>query len=202
MSEVRVSEACIQTSNQNAVTTNLDFKVPHLFLTGYRGTGKSTIGKLLADSLGRPAIDLDDVIVEQAGVPIRTIFEREGEPGFRQREANALQIVAAGPDAVIALGGGAILAPQNRQIINASGRCCWLTASPEEIASRLASDSKTSEQRPALTNLSEIDEIRTLIESRTPLYQDVADLEIATDHRSTTEIVREILTWWKPLNAV
>ena len=175
--------------------------MPHLFLTGYRGTGKSTIGRLLAAALGLPAIDLDDVIVEQAGLSIRTIFQQEGEPGFRKRESTALRQVVAGTDAVIALGGGAILAPQNRQLIKASGFCCWLTASPNEIALRLAADSKTTTQRPALTDLSGIDEIQTLLETRAPLYRDVANFKVATDHQSTEEIVRDILAWWQPLNA-
>lgn len=171
-------------------------KRPHLYLTGYRGCGKSTVAKLLAKRLERPFADLDDAIESMAGCSIAAIFADEAEAGFREREALALQELAAGEPRVIALGGGAILRPTNRELIAATGWCVWLDADPAVIANRLAADATTGARRPALTTLTPTDEIVAVMRDREPLYRLVADLRIDTTANEISQIVDQIAAAW------
>jgi shikimate kinase len=168
-------------------------KQSHVYLTGYRGCGKSTAGKLLAARLDLPYCDLDDDIEATAGMTIAEIFAAEGEPGFRDRETACLTTVSIPPRRVISLGGGAILRPGNCQIIAATGWCVWLDADPAEIAERLATDRSTGSRRPALTNLPAASEIVAIMQQREPLYRAVADYRVDTTSRSVDEIVDEII---------
>src|SRR4051812_17648318 len=104
---------------------------PRLFLIGYRGTGKSTVGPLLAAALGWEFADADDLIEAAAGRSVADIFAAEGEAGFRDREAAALAELCRGERRVVATGGGAVLRPANRELLAASGFVAWLTAPPE-----------------------------------------------------------------------
>tara|TARA_A100001391_G_scaffold133780_1_gene92785 strand:+ start:1637 stop:2176 length:540 start_codon:yes stop_codon:yes gene_type:complete len=169
-------------------------KRPHLYLTGYRGCGKSTVAKLLAAQLNLPWTDLDDVIESTAGTSIAKIFAEEGEPGFRHRETLALQSVAQHRPSVIALGGGAILSPVNRTAIATTGWCVWLDADPAVIAERLATDHTTGTRRPALTGLTPTEEIIAVMNQREPLYREVADVRIDTTLQAIPQIVQEIET--------
>ena len=96
----------------------------HLFLTGYRGTGKSTIGRHLAGQLSRRCVDLDEEIERRVGKTIRQIFDEGGEEAFRHFEAEALEAVTQAEASVIALGGGAIIKEGNRRLIAKTGWCC------------------------------------------------------------------------------
>jgi shikimate kinase len=165
----------------------------HLYLTGYRGTGKTSVGVILARALACPIIDLDLVITANAGKSIREIFEQGGESRFRDLESEALATVAAAAPAVISLGGGAVLRPGNRQIIRQTGVCYWLDADAETIASRIQADTQTASQRPALTNLSGLDEIRQLLAVRQEFYQEVANHRIDTAGKSIAEVADCIL---------
>ena len=165
----------------------------HLYLTGYRGTGKTSVGVILARSLGRPVIDLDQVVEANTGKSIREIFARGGEAEFRELETEALQTVSQAPPAVISLGGGAILRPLNRQTISATGFCCWLDADAETIAGRLAADPATAQQRPSLTALDHLSEIAELLDQRRQWYEEVADYRIDTTGKSIDEVSQEIL---------
>ncbi len=167
-------------------------KRPHLYLTGYRGCGKSTAAKLLGESLALPVCDLDHVIEQTAGATIAEIFASEGEAGFRDRETQCLQEISAQPQRVIALGGGAILRPLNRQTIGISGWCVWLDADPQVIADRISGDATTRERRPSLTGRPVAEEIIDVMTKREPLYREVADLRVETSHRTIEEIVAEI----------
>ena len=113
------------------------FEVRHLFLYGPPGSGKSTIGRLLAARLGLPFTDLDSVIVETAGCPIPQIFAEEGEPGFRAREKQALADTAARPQHVVALGGGALLNPECRVLAEANGEVLCLACTLESLCHRI-----------------------------------------------------------------
>ena len=168
----------------------------HLFLTGFRGTGKSTVGVVLAERLGRPLIDLDQLIEERAGLSIREIFQQGGEPLFRDLESASLEEAVAGPASVISLGGGAILRESNRQRLAQSGVCFWLDADPETIFGRLSGDASTAERRPALTNLGELEEIRELLQRRRPLYEAAANYRIETAGKETQEVSEQILACW------
>lgn len=165
----------------------------HCFLIGYRGCGKSSIGQRLASRLGRPFIDTDREVEREAKATIAEIFAQEGESGFRDRETRALQNAIALPPSVIATGGGMILRPENREMMKRHGLVFWLQASPEELWQRIHSDSQSSTTRPALTNLAGLDEVRQLLELRSPCYRETAQHVLATDGRSLDDLVTEIL---------
>ncbi|GAA4450735.1 shikimate kinase [Novipirellula rosea] len=166
----------------------------HLYLTGYRGTGKTSVATRLADALGCPVVDLDVRIQSHAGCSIRDIFADSGEQGFRDLESEMLNIVAAEPPSIVALGGGAILRESNRQKIRSSGHCIWLVATAETLATRIAGDAGTAANRPALTQLGQLDEIRELLAFREPLYSDAADVQIDTSGKTLEQVSAEALT--------
>ncbi len=187
-----------------------------LFLIGYRGTGKTTIGRLLAERLDVPCIDLDHFIQESAGKTIAELFVEGGEDLFRDWESRCLSKLVdqqssafcdsdqaeggdSGIDAVISLGGGTILRDKNRELISQSGTCIYLTATPKTIWQRLSQDSVSTTQRPALTELSAEQEITNLLAKRLPLYEESADIQIETDDRSIGEIAeaawRKLAAW-------
>lgn len=168
----------------------------HLILIGYRGTGKTTVGRLLADRLGRPFADADDLVEAAAGTSIADIFATAGEPAFRDREAAAIATLCAQTSGVIATGGGAILRESNRALLRASGFVVWLTATPEAIAARLATDPTTGARRPNLTAAGGMDEIRNLLAIRAPLYRETADFTVETGTLSPEQIADAILTAW------
>ena len=167
------------------------------YLIGYRGTGKSTIGPLLAQSLGWSFMDADSVLENRYGNSIRQIFASEGEPAFRDKESLILQELAGYSKCVIATGGGIILRETNRQCLRRSGFIIWLSADPTTILRRIAADPTTQHRRPQLTT-GGLGEIETLLQLRIPFYQELADLKIDTSERSPTSLVEDILTQWKP----
>ena len=162
-------------------------------LIGYRATGKSTIARLLAEKLNAPWADSDQEIERQAGKSIARIFAEDGEEAFRNFEARVIFDLCQSDELVLATGGGAILREETREILRASGPVLWLTASPETIAARMNADAATASMRPNLTSLSQLDEIRSVLEFRTPLYQETATLEITTEGYTPEEIVEQLL---------
>lgn len=170
----------------------------HIYLMGYRGSGKSTVGRLLAKQLGWPSMDTDDVIETAAAQSIREIFAAEGEAGFRQREQQAIAEVAGREvPSVIALGGGAILRSDNQRTIQSSGRVVWLQGSAELLSQRIDSDVSTAERRPQLSQRSGYDEVVEILARREPIYRQLAELTVRTDHKSPDEVVLEIVDWLK-----
>lgn len=169
----------------------------HLFLTGFRGTGKTTVGQLLAAKLQRPFIDLDHQIERVTKKNVRSIFADVGEEGFREIEANCLASVVVNAPAVISLGGGAVLRESNRKIIQQTGICIWLKATAENILSRLADDQRSPDQRPALTTLPPLDEIKHLLEVRDAAYRSVASAAFDTDTGDCNAIADQIIQWWQ-----
>ena len=169
---------------------------PLLFLIGYRGTGKSTVGPVLARRLGWAFADADAHTEAAAGRSIADIFAAEGEAGFRNRETATLTHLCTLTNHVVATGGGVILRPANRVLLRASGFVVWLTASPELIAARLAADPTTAARRPNLTAAGGLDEIRTLLAAREPHYRATADFTLAADDLSPDAEADAILTAW------
>ena len=130
-----------------------------IFLIGYRGTGKTTVGRLLADRLGWAFADSDDHIEEGTGQSIADLFASEGEAGFRDREAAVLSDLATRERIVIATGGGTVLRPANREQLQSSGFVAWLAARPETVWGRLQCDPATGTRRPNLTTAGGIEEV-------------------------------------------
>ena len=166
----------------------------HIYLSGYRGTGKSSVGRILAQRLDRPFVDLDDEVEQRAGRSIREIFDGGGEEAFRDLETRCLTEVAQEDVAsVISLGGGAILRDQNREQIRATGICIWLDADAQTLAERINADQSTGQRRPALTKLSHLEEIQSMLSVRKPLYQSTSDHRIDTKGKSVNSVAEQAL---------
>lgn len=159
-----------------------------IFLIGYRGTGKSTVARLLADRLAWRWLDADQVLEDRFGRSIRQIFAAEGETGFRDKESLVLRELCGLDRHVIATGGGVILRPENRALLQASGKCIWLTADARTIQQRLQQDTTTAERRPNLAQ-GGLAEIVELLQTRQPLYESCANFTIDTTCHSPEEIV-------------
>jgi len=172
----------------------------HLYLTGYRGSGKSTVARLLAHRLRRRLVDLDEAIESAAGMTIAEIFTNETETGFRIRETELLEQLSQTPAQLISLGGGAILRERNRRVIRRTGFCVWLDAAPDLIADRLSGDSTTRDRRPSLTGRPVLQEIRDVMAQREPLYRETADLRIDTSGLSTEAVADRIIAAVVPKN--
>jgi shikimate kinase len=170
----------------------------HLYLIGYRGTGKTTVGQLLARDLARPAVDLDARIETGAGCSIREIFASEGESGFRDRESAILNEVATETPSVVATGGGIILREANRDLLRRTGFVVWLQAPAEVIWERIRADSSTSARRPNLTATGGLAEVRALQDVRTPLYHATAHCAIDAT-RSPEAVAADIFLAWQSL---
>lgn len=162
-----------------------------ILLIGYRGSGKTTIGKKLADRLWQPFVDTDDLIVRSSGKSIREIFAESGEESFRDLETAALQQALALKDHIISLGGGAVIREQNRQLIQNSGhKAIYLRCEPAALHQRIASDPNTAANRPALSpSGGNLDEIRTILSIREPWYRQVMTAELEVTHLSADEAV-------------
>lgn len=169
--------------------------MPHLHLIGYRGSGKTTVGAALGVRLGWPFVDADVVLEAGAGMTIREIFAAEGEPGFRDRETATLRKLVAGPEAVIATGGGIVLRPENRELLR-TGFVVWLTAEPELLWHRIQIDPTTGDRRPNLTTTGGLDEVRSVLTAREPLYRATAHL-ITDASRSPELVATDILPAWE-----
>jgi shikimate kinase len=165
-----------------------------IFLIGPRGSGKSTVARLLAAALRWDWLDADDEVEKRCGRSIRQLFEAEGEVGFRDREAAVLAELCRLRRHVIATGGGVVLRPSNRDALRAAGCIVWLTADVETLWQRLQSDGSTAERRPALT-VGGREEIAQIMRIREPLYRQCADYVVDTAGRSVHDIVAEIVRW-------
>jgi len=167
-------------------------------LIGYRATGKTTVGSMLAESLGWHWVDTDVEIQRVAGMSIRAIFDNFGEAKFREMESQVIRDLLRRHKLVLSLGGGAILAEDNRLAIKTAGAVVWLTAPLVTIRHRLNSDPATLEQRPALTQAGAADEIETVLAERKPLYEDCADLTLSTETLTPKQLVDEIVEFLDP----
>ena len=161
---------------------------PNLFLIGPMGSGKSSIGRRLAQHFGMPCVDLDASIEERTGVPVATIFEMEGEAGFRRRESDLLGTLTLRKGIVLASGGGAILAPANRVRLRERGFVVWLQASVEQQLERLARD----RQRPLLSTPDRSERLQRLARERDPIYGELADLATTSDGESAQHAAERI----------
>lgn len=161
-----------------------------IVLVGMMGSGKTTVGRRLAARLGRRFVDADKELESRCGVPISTIFELEGEDGFRRREAAVIDALTREPGIVLATGGGAVLRAENRAALHAGGRVIYLHTSVEQQLERTARD----RNRPLLRTANPGQVLRELLATRDPLYREIADVVIETDQRPPRMVVQEILS--------
>ncbi|MFW5723959.1 MAG: shikimate kinase AroK [Halochromatium sp.] len=161
---------------------------PNIFLVGPMGAGKSTVGRQLAEALGYEFRDSDQEIQRRTGVDIPTIFEFEGEEGFRKRERGVVEELAQEDGIVLATGGGVVLTPENRQQLAARGFVIYLHCSPEQQFARTARD----RGRPLIDTDDPQQRLRELMAEREPIYCQVADMVVSTERRGTVSVVKEI----------
>jgi shikimate kinase len=166
-----------------------------LFLIGYRASGKSTVGRILAERLNKPFVDSDEWIVRRAGKSIREIFAEEGESGFRDLETAVIREIAALPEHIVALGGGALNRPENLEAIQASHpQFVYLHCEAGELAKRIHADPATAASRPALSHLGGgIEEIQTLLARREPIWRSVSSVEIDVTRLTPEQVADAVM---------
>lgn len=160
-----------------------------IVLIGYRGCGKTSIGRKLADRLWQPFVDTDDLVITKAGKSIREIFEQDGEEHFRQLEAEAIREAAKLEEHVIALGGGGATRQENVKVLRDAGhKLIYLRCDPAELFRRIQMDPNTGTARPALTSKGGgIEEITAVMAEREPAYRAAAQAELDVTHLSVDE---------------
>jgi shikimate kinase len=161
----------------------------NLFLVGPMGSGKSTVGKRLAQLLGRTFVDSDKEIERHTGASIPLIFEKDGEGGFRARERAVIEDLTRRRDLVLATGGGVVLDPANRRCLIERGLVVYLRTSVAEQLSRTADD----HHRPLLQIADREGRLASLLAAREPLYREVADIVVTTDGHSVRQVIQDIL---------
>lgn len=159
-----------------------------IFLVGPMGAGKSAVGKALARSLRLDFADSDQVIETSTGVDIGFIFEKEGEVGFRRREAEAIDSLSQREGIVLATGGGAVMTPENRRRLGRRGTVVYLFATPQQQYERV----RHATNRPLLDAPDPRQVLQDLFEIRDPLYRSIADVVVETDGARVTDVARRI----------
>jgi len=160
----------------------------NIFLVGLMGAGKTTIGKLLARQRGLEFIDSDQEIVARCGVSIPTIFEIEGEAGFRKREVAMIDELSRRDGIVLATGGGAVLLEENRAALKARGTVVYLRCQPQELYLRTRHD----KNRPLLQTDDPLRKLKDLYALRHPLYMQVADMVLESGRQSAAQLVKRL----------
>jgi shikimate kinase len=163
-------------------------KPKNLFLVGPMGAGKSAVGRQLAKLTHFEFVDSDDEIEKRTGVDIPFIFEKEGEAGFRSREASVIDELSDRSGVVLATGGGAILDAESRSRLGARGFVVYLYTSVEQQLRR----TEKGRERPLLANGDPRAILESLVAIRDPLYREIADLVVTTDGRRVQAVAREI----------
>lgn len=151
-----------------------EFKKSNLYLVGLMGSGKTTVGRILSKRLGLSFLDTDREVEERTGVSIPTIFEIEGEDGFRRRESQVVEDCSKMTNTIVATGGGVVLRPENRAFLRKSGVVIYLNVPPRILCERTRAD----KNRPLLRVDDPLAKLQQLFAARDPLYREVADLVI------------------------
>lgn len=161
----------------------------NIFLIGPMGAGKSAVGRYLARALHLSFVDSDDEIESRTGVDIAFIFEKEGQQGFRKREAAVIDDLSKIDGVVLATGGGAVVDPENRSRLGGRGYVVYLYTSVDEQVSR----TQRGRKRPMLENDNPRGTLEELLAKRDPLYREIADLVVETDGRKVKSVANEII---------
>lgn len=171
--------------------------LPTLFLVGYRGSGKTAVGQILARKLGRELCDTDALLEDRLGVSIGRFFSEHGEAAFRVEESGVLRTVVdrtrGGERLVVATGGGIVLSPANVELMEGSGTILWLEASVETLKARIGADPNSREARPALEGASSVDEVELVLAKREPLYRSAAGIRVGTECLGAEEVAEKVL---------
>lgn len=166
------------------------FSKKHIYLIGYMGSGKTTVGRILSEKTDLPCIDMDEIISSRLSMSIGDIFDKLGETAFREAESSLLEEIAASTaPLVVSCGGGVPLMHENRLVLKSSGTTYLLEADPEEILRRIEGD----ESRPLLENKKSISYVSEMLESRHNAYAEASDMTISTNGKTPEEIADEIL---------
>ncbi|MFC1843840.1 shikimate kinase [Thermodesulfobacteriota bacterium] len=178
----------------------MKFQKEKVILTGYRATGKTSIGKILADLLGFDFIDTDLAIEKRQGESIAELVGRGGWDLFRRHEEEMLLDLAKRKHIVIATGGGSVMHENAWKKLRKNALSVWLTADIKTICQRLAADNCTDDQRLPLTEMGTTDEISMVLNERWPLYKKSSDLTINTEGKNPEEVAEIIATECKKGN--
>ena len=163
----------------------------NIALVGFMGTGKTDVGRLLAEKLGKDFIELDELIEQRAGKAIPEIFQQDGEIAFRELEIEATREAAAKKNAVIACGGGVVLNQINVDRLRGHGVIVYLTASPEAILQRTSSD---TDERPLLVAEDKASKVEKLLNFRRPFYERAADITVNTSELDVAGVAGQIIS--------
>jgi len=165
----------------------------NIFLIGPMGSGKTAVGRQLARLLQRPFLDSDHEIEQRTGADIALIFEREGEAGFRRREREIIAELTARNDVVLATGGGAVLAEENRRHLAERG---WVVYLETSVAQQVERAGRTT-HRPLLKGADPRVRLDELMQIREPLYREIADFILSTNRRRVTSVAERIVQVWR-----
>jgi shikimate kinase len=163
-----------------------------VILIGYRATGKTTVGKLLAMLLNVHFYDADSVVEEIVKEPVKNIVAHHGWEFFRKKETEAIQLLSGKGDCVIATGGGVVLKKENLDLLKGMGKIIWLNAPLQDIIERLDDDARKENTRPQFTKGNLLQETIDMLKERIPLYKKVADFMIDTAGKSVAQVAEEI----------
>lgn len=183
-----MTNACAVTDSAGPASGRGDGASP-VFLVGMMGAGKTTIGRQLATALGREFVDLDQAIEARCGVRVATIFDIEGEAGFRRRETAALDEFTRKPGLILATGGGAVMAAENRTMLKTRGCVVYLRAGVDELYRRVARD----RNRPLLHTPDPRQRLADLVAQRERLYAELADITLDTADQPVSHVLQQLL---------
>ena len=171
----------------------------NIVLIGYRGTGKSAVGAILAEHLGMPCIGMDAEIVRKAGMTIPEIVEKHGWPKFRDMESEVARELAGRNHTIIDTGGGVIERPENIEMLKANACIFWLKASVETIVSRI----QDGTERPSLTSGKTFtEEVADVLTQRISKYKRAGQYEVDTENLSPEQVAARIIEIWKTKKAI
>jgi shikimate kinase len=168
-----------------------------VFLIGFRGTGKTTVARILGLRLGWDWVDADVEVELRAGKSIAAIFADDGEARFRDLEGEVLSDLVRRRRTVAACGGGVIIRAPHRELLAGRPRVAWLRGDPDVLHARIQADQSTAARRPSLTPFSALDEVRRLVAEREPWYRQCARAEIDATSQTPEECAAEIIARFK-----
>lgn len=161
----------------------------NIIMVGFMGSGKTTVGKILAKKLGLEFFDTDRKIEEAQGMKITEIFEKKGEPFFRSLERDIACDISESENTVIGTGGGMVKNDEIMRLLKKNGIVVYLKATPEKLAYNLRNDNT----RPLLMGGDKLEKIRTVLEERQPLYEEVSDITVSINRKTPKKVAEEII---------